>query len=156
MVLNADSDQHSVETTHPTEGGNRFKPHVHEETEHHGDEKCHNLIGSKARCEYPNAHIGAGQEQQADVAAPCAAAVDVAYGFAQKDHGNEINEGWDEADGHQNQSAQVFCNHQTQIVDGSREQELNGSCAFFFREAAHGDGRDEEHEHPRRHHEEGI
>ena len=156
MRTHAELLDEQVDLAEERERVDELETHQQEAAEEDRQDEGQNLVVGQRAAKHADADETRTQQEQADVGAPDAAAVEVAFGQTELVDREIIDER-----GYQGQNNQCHASKELRPDDlpvrqRLGEQHLDGARAVFLGEAAHRHGGHEEKEDPRRDNEEAV
>ena len=156
MRLHAQLHKGVFPSPKPGEIGHRSKSEVGHNGREHGAQKRHKRLHDAARSHHPDACQSAGEHGQSEVRPPDCPEVQVPFRTSQHaDHQHKRQGGQQGCKGH-HPRAQEFGQHHLTFRQGSSQQQLKRPCTMLLCKRPHGNGGNEEHQHPWRHREERV
>ena len=156
MGRHAQALDEEVDGTEERQRVDKLKADVHEAAEEHREDEGQDLVAGDRRAEHAYGDEARAQQEQADVRAHDAAAVEVAHGEAETIDREIVHRRGDQGQEHQHHTSQELGQDDLPVRQRFGKQHLYGARAVLLSKAAHGDRRDEEQEHPRRQDEQTV
>ena len=156
MLVHSQLEDEQLHALKEGQVGHALQTVEQQEAAQHAAHKGHNGVVCEGRRKKANAEVGRSQKEEPHVGTGHAAQVHVAQGVAQLVHGEHVGQGGEEGQAHQDPARQELAQDNLAVGQGLGLQEFQGAQAAFVGQHAHGQGRDEEEEHPRCQHKEAV